>query len=56
MKFDLVATFTEFTIIRYFAENLKLFIKAEIDQDATQLVNFKKLVAKAIKAETKAGL
>ena len=44
------------TIVRYFEEGLKPSIKAEIDQDNSQLVDYEKLVVKAVKAKTKAGL
>ena len=47
---------TEFIMIRYFEESLKLSIKAEIDQDNSQLIDYKKLVAKAVRAKTKLGL
>ena len=46
----------EFTIVRYFEEGLKPSIKAEIDQDASHLDDYKELVAKTVKVETKAGL
>ena len=56
IEFDLVAAPTEFIIVRYFEKGLKLSIKAEIDQDASHLDNYKELVAKAVRAEAKAGL
>ena len=56
MEFNLTAISTKFIIVRYFEKSLKPSIKAEMDQNATQLVNNKKLVAKAVKAKTKAGL
>ena len=43
-------------MMRYFKEDLKLSIKSEIDQDDSQLIDYKKLVAKAVKAEAKADL
>ena len=43
-------------MIKYFEEDLKPSIKAKIDQDNIQLIDYKKLVAKAIKAEAKTGL
>ena len=43
-------------MIRYFEEGLKPSIKAEIDQDDFQLIDYKELVAKAVRAEAKAGL
>ena len=43
-------------MVRYFKESLKASIKAKIDQDATQLDNYKELIAKAVKAKAKAGL
>ena len=56
IKFDLAATPTESTIVRYFEEGLKHSIKAKIDQDTTHLDNYEELVAKAVRAEAKAGL
>ena len=56
MEFDLVTVSTESTIVRYFKKYLKPFIKAEMDQDSTHLDNYEKLVAKVIRAKTKAGL
>ena len=56
MKFDPAATPTESTIVRYFKEGLKPSIKTEIDQDNSQLVDYEELVAKAVRAEAKAGL
>ena len=43
-------------MINYFKNGLKPSIKAKIDQDATHLDNYEELVAKAIRAEAKAGL
>ena len=56
MDFDPAASPTKSTIVRYFEEDLKPFIKGKIDQDVTHLNNYEKLVAKRVKAETKAGL
>lgn len=56
MEFDSAATPTESTIVRYFKENLKSSIKAKINQDATYLDNYEKLIAKTVRAEVKAGL
>ena len=56
MKFDPAATLTESTIVVYFEKDLKLSIKAEIDQDATYLDDYKELVAKTVRAKAKAGL
>ena len=56
MEFDPAATSTELTIVRYFEEGLKPSIKAEMDQDATHLDDYEELVAKAVRAEAKAGL
>ena len=53
IEFDPVAAPTESTIIRYFEKGLKSFIK---DHNAFHLDNYKELVAKAVKAKTKAGL
>ena len=43
-------------MVRYFEKGLKPSIKAEIDQDATHLDDYEELVAKAVRAEAKAGL
>ena len=56
MEFDPAAAPTESTMVRYFEEGLKPSIKAEMDQDATHLDNYEELVAKAVRAEAKAGL
>ena len=56
IEFDPVAAPTESTMIRYFEEGLKPSIKAEIDQDASHLDDYEELVAKAVRAEAKAGL
>lgn len=50
------ALFIEFTMIKYFEKGLKPSVKAEIDQNTTQLDNYKVLVAKAVKIEAKANL
>ena len=46
----------EVTMVRYFEEGLKPSIKAKMDQDYSQLIDYEELVAKAVRAETKAGL
>ena len=46
----------ESTMVKYFKKGLKPSIKAEIDQDATHLDDYKKLVAKVVRAKAKAGL
>ena len=56
MEFDPAAAPTESTMVRYFEEGLKPSIKAEMDQDATHLDDYEELVAKAVRAEAKAGL
>ena len=43
-------------MVRYFEEGLKPSIKAEMDQDASHLDDYEELVAKAVRAEAKAGL
>ena len=43
-------------MVRYFEEGLKPSIKAEKDQDASHLDDYEELVAKAVRAEAKAGL
>ena len=56
IEFDLLAAPTESTMVRYFEESLKPSIKAEMDQDASHLDDYKELVAKTVRAEAKAGL
>ena len=56
MEFDPAAAPEESTMVRYFEEGLKPSIKAEMDQDATHLDDYEELVAKAVRAEAKAGL
>ena len=56
MEFNPVTIPTKSTMVRYFEESLKSSIKAEIDQDNTQLVDYKELVVKTVRAKTKAGL
>ena len=55
-EYDPVAAPTEVTMVRYFEEGLKPSIKAEMDQDESQLIDYEELVAKAVRAEAKAGL
>ena len=43
-------------MVRYFEEDLKPSIKAEMDQDATHLDDYEELVAKVVRTEAKAGL
>ena len=43
-------------MVRYFEKGLKPSIKAEMDQDTSYLDNYEELVAKAVRAEAKAGL
>ena len=43
-------------MVRYFEKSLKPSIKAEMDQDNSQLINYEELIAKAVRAKTKAGL
>ena len=43
-------------MVRYFKKGLKPSIKAEIDQDASYLDDYKELIAKVVRAEAKAGL
>ena len=56
MEFDPAAAPTESTMVRYFEEGLKPSIKAEMNQDATHLDDYKELVAKAVRAKAKADL
>ena len=43
-------------MVRYFEKDLKLSIKAKMDQDAIYLDNYEELVAETVRAEAKAGL
>lgn len=43
-------------MVRDFGEGLKSFIKAEIDQDDGQLVDYEELVAKLVRAMVKLNL
>ena len=56
IEFDPAAAPTESTMIRYFEEGLKPSIKAKMDQDTTHLDDYEELIAKAVRAEAKAGL
>ena len=40
-------------MVRYFEKGLKPYIKAEIDQDASHINDYEKLVAKMMRAEYK---
>ena len=56
IEFDPIAVTIESIIVKYFENGLKPSIKAEMDQNASYLNDYKELVAKAIRAKTKAGL
>ena len=56
LEFDSVIAPTEVTMVRYFEKGLKPSIKAEMDQDNSQLIDYEELVAKAVRAKAKAGL
>ena len=43
-------------MVRYFEEDLKPSIKAEIDQDTSHLDNYEELLAITVRAKVKAGL
>lgn len=43
-------------MVRFFEKSLKPSIKAKINQDATYLEDYKELVAKEVRAKTKADL
>ena len=55
MEFDPATAPIESTIVRYFKKGLKPSIKAKMDKDATHLDDYEELVAKAVRAEAKAG-
>ena len=48
-EYDPVAAPTEVTMVRYFEEGLKPSIKAEMDQDDSQLIDYEELVAKTVR-------
>lgn len=56
IEFQLVTSFTEFTIVKYFEESLKEFIKAKIDQDAIHLDDYEELAVKVVRAKAKVSL
>ena len=56
IEFDSAATLTESTMVRNVEKGLKPFIKAEIDQDAPHLDNYKELIAKAVRVEAQTDL
>ena len=56
IEFVPAAAPTESSMVRYFEEDLKPSIKAEMDQDDIHLNNYKELVAKAVRAEAKTSL
>ena len=56
LEFDPVVAPTEVTMVRYFEESLKPSIKAEINQDNSQLINYEELVTKPVRAKAKASL
>ena len=56
IKFDLIATLTKSSMVRYFEKSLKPSIKVEIDQDAFYLDDYKELVAKTVRFKAKMGL
>ena len=56
MEFDLATTSTKSTIVKYFEMGLKPSIKAKMDQDIIQLIDYKELVANVVKTEAKTSL
>ena len=56
IEFDLAVIPTELTMAKYFEEDLKPSIKAEMNWDATYLNNYKELVAKTVRDEAKVAL
>lgn len=56
MEFNSVGALIELTMIQYFWKELKLCIKAEIDQRNHELDSFEELVDKTIKAKPKSAL
>lgn len=53
IEFDFVGASIEFTIIWYFREGLKPFIKAQIDECSRELDSFKELVKKTVEIKAK---
>ena len=43
-------------MVRYFEKGKKPSIKAEMDQNDSQLVDYEELIAKAVRAKAKVGL
>ena len=56
MEFDPATAPTESTMVRYFEKGLKPSIKANMDQNATHLDDYEKLVVKVVRVKIKAGL
>ena len=55
-EFDSAATPNEETMIRYFREGLKPFIRAQLDAQGRDLDSWEEAVEKAVNAEAKALL
>ena len=55
-EFDPIRTPNEQTMICYFRESLKLFIKVEIEQQNRESIDFEEMMQKAVNAEAKVGL
>ena len=55
-EFDFIRTLNELTMICYFWEELKPFIKVEMEQQDREFINFEEIVQRIVNAEAKAGL
>ena len=56
MEFDADGAPDKPTIVQYFKENLKPFIKVKMEQQNQAFINFEDRVQKTVNAEAKAGL
>lgn len=56
LEFDIDGTPKEPTIIHYFWESFKLFIKVEIKQQNCASTSFEEMVQQAVNVEAKTGL
>ena len=56
LKYDLVEALTEPTMLRYFWENLKSSVLAELEHQDLELESFDQKVKKAVNAEAKLAL
>ena len=55
-EFDPIRTPDELTLICYFREDLKPFIKVEMEQSDRESMNFKEIIQRAVNGEPKTNL